>query len=147
MDPVQKKPQTVVELIDEAGSFTTLVDAIQTANLTSALKKAGPFTIFAPDNDAFQRLPKGALKSLLKAKNRDELQNMLQYHVVEGRYSASDVASASSLTTLNGGGLQIQKKSNVLHVNEARIRETNMEAKNGIVHVIDRVLTPERKAA
>jgi uncharacterized surface protein with fasciclin (FAS1) repeats len=147
MAPVQKKPQTVVELIDESGSFTILVDAIQTANLTSALKKAGPFTIFAPDNDAFQRLPKGTLKSLLKAQNRDELQNTLLYHLVEGQYSASDVASVSSLPTLNGAALQIQKKGNVLHVNEARIRETNMEAKNGIVHVIDRVLTPEREAA
>lgn len=143
MATVKQKPKTIVDLAINDGSFTTLVDALKAADLVSTLKGEGPFTVFAPNDDAFGRLPKGTQKSLMKSTNKSRLQDVLKYHVISGRTMSADLSSVSSVETLSGETLDIQKKGNVIHVGDAKIRKTNLEAENGIIHVIDRVLMPE----
>lgn len=143
MATVKQKPKTIVDLATGDSSFSTLIEALQAADLVSTLKGKGPYTVFAPNNDAFNRLPKGTLKDLMKATNKARLQDVLKYHVVQGRKRAADISSMSSVKTISGDSLEIEKKGNVIHVGDAKIRRTNLEAENGIVHVIDQVLVPE----
>ncbi len=142
MANVQRKPKTIVELASNAGDFSTLVDALTAAELVNTLKGDGPFTVFAPTNEAFEALPKGTLKSLLKGTNRSRLESLLKHHVVPKRVMANDVASMSSIEMLDGESVPVEKEGNVIHVGGAAIRRTNLEAENGIVHVIDRVMMP-----
>jgi uncharacterized surface protein with fasciclin (FAS1) repeats len=142
MSTVKKQPKTIVELAANAKNVETLVEAIQAAGLKRTLEGKGPFTVFAPSDNAFNQLPKGTLKSLLKSSNKSKLQNILKYHVAEGRVLANDVASKSSLRMLSGDSVQIRKEGNVVHIGDAAIRQTNLEAENGVVHVIDQVLMP-----
>ena len=143
MATVKQKPKTVVDLAINDGSFTRLVDALTSATLVGTLKGDGPFTVFAPNDDAFAKLPKGTQKSLMKSTNKSQLQDTLKYHVIQGRKMASDLSSVSSVKALNGDSLKVTKKGNVIHIGGAKIRQTNLEAENGIVHVIDQVLMPE----
>jgi len=143
MATVKQKPKTVVDLAINDGSFTTLVDALKSADLVGALKADGPFTVFAPNDDAFAKLPKGTQKSLMKSTNKSRLEDTLKYHVIQGRKMASDLSSVSSVKTLSGDSLEVRKEGNVIHVGDAKIRQTNLEAENGIVHVIDQVLMPK----
>ena len=143
MATVKEKPKTIVDLAINDGSFTTLVDALRSADLVGTLKGDGPFTVFAPNDDAFAKLPKGRQKSLMKATNKSRLQDVLKYHVIRSPKRASDLSSMSSVKTLSGDSLTVAKKGNVIHVGDAKIRQTNLEAQNGIVHVIDRVLMPQ----
>jgi len=143
MTTVKQKPKTVVDLAINDGSFTTLVDALKSADLVGALKADGPFTVFAPNDDAFAKLPKGTQKSLMKSTNKSRLEDTLKYHVIQGRKMASDLSSVSSVKTLSGDSLEVRKEGNVIHVGDAKIRQTNLEAENGIVHVIDQVLMPK----
>ena len=143
MTTVKQKPKTVVDLAINDGSFTTLVDALKSADLVGALKADGPFTVFAPNDDAFAKLPKGTQKSLMKSTNKSRLEDTLKYHVIQGRKMASDLSSVSSVKTLSGDSLKVRKEGNVIHVGDAKIRQTNLEAENGIVHVIDQVLMPK----
>ena len=143
MTTVKQKPKTVVDLAINDGSFTTLVDALKSADLVGALKAEGPFTVFAPNDDAFAKLPKGTQKSLMKSTNKSRLEDTLKYHVIQGRKMASDLSSVSSVKTLSGDSLEVRKEGNVIHVGDAKIRQTNLEAENGIVHVIDQVLMPK----
>ena len=145
MATVQKQPKTIVDLAADAGNFTTLLKAAEAADLVSTLSGEGPFTIFAPSDDAFEQLSKGTVRSLLKAKNQSKLRSILQNHVVEGRMMAADVAGRSSIDTLGGRSLSIQKDGNVVQIGDASIRQTNLEAQNGVVHVIDRVLLPKEE--
>jgi uncharacterized surface protein with fasciclin (FAS1) repeats len=145
MATVQKQPKTIVDLAADAGNFTTLLKAAEAADLVSTLSGEGPFTIFAPSDDAFEQLPKGTVRSLLKAKNQSKLQSILKNHVTEGRMMAADVAGRSSIDMLGGRSLPIQKDGNVVQIGDASIRQTNLEAQNGVVHVIDRVLVPEEE--
>jgi uncharacterized surface protein with fasciclin (FAS1) repeats len=145
MAKVQEKPQTIIDLASGDSNFSTLVDAIKTADLVSTLKGKGPFTVFAPTNAAFDQLPKGTLKSLLKATNRSRLQQILKHHVVQGRKMSSEVAGMSSIKTMSGETVPIRKKGNVISVGEASIRRTNLEAENGVVHAIDQVLMPDEE--
>lgn len=142
MATVQKKPKTIVDLATQDGGFTSFLDALSSTKLDRTLKGSGPFTVFAPTDEAFERLSKGARKSLMKASNKDQLRDLLQYHVFEGRKQATDVAATSSLKMLNGESMPIEKKGNVVYVGDAAIRRTNLEAENGIIHVIDRVQLP-----
>lgn len=142
MANVQQKPKTIIDLATEKSEFSTLVDAIRSADLVSTLKGEGPFTIFAPTNAAFETLPKGTVKSLLKSTNKARLQEILKHHVFQGRKMATDVAEMSSITMLNGETVSVRKKGNVISLGEASIRRTNLEAGNGVVHAIDRVLMP-----
>jgi len=128
-----------------AGNFKTLVAATQAAGLVETLNTKGPFTVFAPTDDAFARLPKGTVDSLLK--DIPKLKAILTYHVVEGKVPASDVVQHPRLTTLQGQDLRIDAAKWHLHksvkVNDANILKADVKADNGMIHVIDKVLLPK----
>jgi uncharacterized surface protein with fasciclin (FAS1) repeats len=128
-----------------AGNFKTLVAATQAAGLVETLNTKGPFTVFAPTDDAFAKLPKGTVDSLLK--DIPKLKAVLTYHVVEGKVPASDVVQHPKLTTLQGQDLKIDAAKWHLHksvkVNDANILKADIKADNGIIHVIDKVLLPK----
>jgi len=127
-----------------AGSFKTLVTAISAAGLTDALKGQGPFTVFAPTDAAFAKLPAGTLDSLLKDKAK--LTEILKYHVVPGKVTAADVSKLTSAKTLEGQDLKIATKDGVT-VNGAKVVTADVMASNGVIHVIDQVLVPQAKTS
>jgi len=129
----------IVQTAQYAGSFSTLVTALEAANLVDTLKGAGPFTVFAPTDDAFNALPTGVLDDLLG--NVTALTEVLTYHVVAGKYMAADVVSLNYLTTLQGGNLTITMPNGV-KIDSANIVLTDIECRNGVIHVIDAVLIP-----
>lgn len=143
MAKVQKQAKTIVELAKDAGNFATLVDAIKAADLTDTLKGSGPFTVFAPSDEAFKKLPKETRESIMKPANKSRLQRILKHHVVEGRKMAKDVTSASSFKALDGKTVNVRTKGDKVHIGDATVQKTDLEAENGVVHVIDRVLMPE----
>lgn len=130
---------TIVDIAATNGSFNTLVTAIKAAGLVDTLSGEGPFTVFAPTDEAFAKLPPGALDSLIA--DKDQLTQVLTYHVVSGKVPASAVAGLSSATTLQGGELPVDTSDGV-KVGEATVVTTDIEASNGIIHVIDTVLIP-----
>lgn len=130
----------IVQTADSYGTFTTLIAALDAANLTDVLKGAGPFTVFAPTDDAFAALPGGVLDDLLA--NTTALTEVLTYHVASGRYSAADVVSMGSITTLQGGVLTVNTTEGV-KIDGAKVVKADIAASNGIIHVIDKVLMPE----
>lgn len=130
---------TIVEVADKAGSFATLLTALDAAGLTETLNGAGPYTVFAPTDAAFAALPAGALEGLLA--DPDALRNVLLHHVVTGRAAAADVAGLSSVTTLQGGTLAISTVDGV-QVGNAQVVAADVDAANGVIHVIDTVLLP-----
>jgi uncharacterized surface protein with fasciclin (FAS1) repeats len=131
--------KNIVETAREAGDFTTLLTAVDAAGLEPTLSNQGPFTVFAPTDEAFAQLPEGALDSLLG--DRTKLTEVLTYHVVPGRVTASEAAGLSSAPTVHGDELPITTDGGI-HVAGAGIVSTDIEASNGIIHVIDRVLLP-----
>ena len=140
--PVQAA-SSKVDIVDTAvaaGSFKTLVKAIQAAGLVETLKGEGPFTVFAPTDEAFAKLPAGTLDALLKDKAK--LQAVLTYHVVSGRVMASDVTKLSSAKTVQGQSLSIDTSKGV-KVGTANVVKTDVLASNGVIHVIDSVLIPQ----
>jgi len=134
-----KKQQDIVDTAVAAGSFKTLATALEAAGLVDTLKGAGPFTVFAPTDEAFAKLPAGTLDSLLQDKAK--LTKILTYHVVPGKVTSSDVAKATSATTVEGGSLSIDAKDGV-KVNGAKVVQADILASNGVIHVIDSVLLP-----
>jgi len=126
-----------------AGRFNTLVAAVKAAGLVDVLKKPGPFTIFAPTDEAFAKLPPGTLENLLKPENKEQLQKILTYHVVTGQVMAKDVVKLDSVKTVEGGSLTIHATSAGVTVNNAHVTKTDIAASNGVIHVIDTVLLPE----
>ena len=137
-------PETanLVETALSAGQFGTLAAALEAANLVNALSAEGPFTVFAPTDAAFDKLPRGTVESLLKPENRDRLKAVLTYHVVPGRISSSEALSAQSAKTLQGGLVRITMKDGSLYVNDARVIANDIETSNGVIHVIDTVILP-----
>jgi len=138
----QQPPEELLDIVDtavEAGSFTTLVTAVQAADLVDALKGEGPFTVFAPTDDAFDALPEGVLEGLLA--NTTALADVLTYHVVVGEYMAADVVAMDSLTTLQGSDLMIDTTDGVM-IDGAQVVQTDIECSNGVIHVIDAVMIP-----
>ncbi|NRA67956.1 MAG: fasciclin domain-containing protein [Pseudobacteriovorax sp.] len=133
-------PKDAVEVASSAG-FNTLVAAIEAAGLTETLKGDGPFTIFAPTDDAFAALPEGTLESLLQPENKQQLIDILSYHVVSGSLKAEAVLAESSLTSLEGSSISISSDGGA-KVNESSITATDVIAGNGVIHVIDKVLIP-----
>ena len=134
--------QDIVETAVAAGSFTTLVAAVQAADLVGTLKGRGPFTVFAPTDAAFAKLPAGTVESLLLPENKGQLQSILTYHVVAGQFPASSlVGKRGALTSVQGQGLHIDGRNGV-HVENARVVTPDVMASNGIIHVIDTVLLP-----
>jgi uncharacterized surface protein with fasciclin (FAS1) repeats len=129
----------VVDTAESAGAFSTLISAIKAADMMSTLKGAGPFTVFAPTDEAFAKLPADELQALLQ--DKEKLRMILAYHVVAGRVSVRDVAGMSSATTMAGPALNIDSSSGV-KVNNATVVQPDVMASNGIIHVIDTVLVP-----
>jgi len=129
----------IVDTAVAAGSFKTLATALQAAGLVDTLKGAGPFTVFAPTDEAFAKLPAGTVEALLKDKAK--LTKILTYHVVAGQKNAADVVAAKSLTSLEGKALTIDTTSGV-KVGGATVTATDIMASNGVIHVIDTVLIP-----
>lgn len=134
------KGKTVVDTAIAAGNFKTLVTALQAADLVDTLNGKGPFTVFAPTDEAFAKLSPGALDGLLKDKQK--LQAVLTYHVVSGKVMAADVVKLKDAKTVNGQTVMIDTKDGV-KVNDAKVVKTDIDASNGVIHVIDTVLMPK----
>lgn len=133
----------IVDTAVEAGQFETLVAAVQAAGLVETLKGEGPFTVFAPTDEAFAALPEGTVESLLEEENRDQLQSILTYHVVAGKIMAEDAMAADSATTVQGQDLTITTMDGSVMIDDATVIQADIEASNGVIHVIDGVLMPE----
>jgi uncharacterized surface protein with fasciclin (FAS1) repeats len=135
----------IVETAVAAGSFQTLVAAVKAAGLVETLQGEGPFTVFAPTDEAFAKLPAGTVESLLKPENRDKLVAVLTYHVVPGRLMASDVVGSEYLKTVQGQEIKVWTKDGKAMVDNAVILKTDIGTSNGVIHVIDSVILPEAK--
>jgi uncharacterized surface protein with fasciclin (FAS1) repeats len=138
-------PVSAKDLVDtavSAGSFKTLAAALQAAGLIDALKGEGPFTVFAPTDDAFAKLPEGTVETLLKPENKGRLVSVLTYHVVKGKVPAATVVGLRGATTLNGQRVDIQVDGGNVQVDNANVVKTDVECSNGIIHVIDSVMLP-----
>lgn len=133
----------IVETAVAADSFKTLVTALKAADLVDALKGDGPFTVFAPTDEAFAKLPEGALNDLLKPENKEKLKAILLYHVVPGKYAAADVMklNGKQVETLQGSKVKVKTKHSVM-VDNAKVVKTDVMTSNGIIHVIDTVIMP-----
>jgi uncharacterized surface protein with fasciclin (FAS1) repeats len=131
----------IIETAGAAGSFTTLAKAIEAAGLTETLKGEGPFTVFAPTDEAFAKLPEGALDALLQ--DKEKLAAILTYHVVPGKVSSEDVAQLPMAKTVNGQDLTITAADDKVMVGNATVIQADIPASNGVIHVIDAVLLPE----
>ena len=140
-----EKQFDIVDTALSAGNFSTLAAALRAAGLLEALKSEGPFTVFAPTDDAFAKIPPQALSELLQPENKEKLTAILTYHVVPGRVTAHDVANLNSATTLQGQTVKISKQDGV-KINEAKVIAPDVEATNGMIHVIDSVLMPATTA-
>jgi uncharacterized surface protein with fasciclin (FAS1) repeats len=130
----------IVDIAVEAGSFNTLVAAVQAADLVDTLKGEGPFTVFAPTDEAFAALPEGTVEALLE--DIPALTDILLYHVVAGEVPASAVVGLESATTVGGGELAVTIEGDTVMIGDATVIATDIEASNGIIHVIDTVLLP-----
>jgi len=137
-----EEPGTVAEIAAGSDDFDTLEAALTAAGLTATLDGPGPFTVFAPTDDAFAALPAGTLDDLLLPENQAQLVDILTYHVVSGNLAASDVVSSSTLTMLNGETVSVSVNGSTVMINDAVITMTDIEASNGTIHVIDAVLLP-----
>lgn len=135
-------PKTIVDIAVADGRFSTLVTAVQAAGLVETLSGEGLFTVFAPTDDAFAKLPKETLENLLKPENKDQLVKVLTYHVVPGKVMASDVVKLSEAQTAAGEPIAIKVEGNKVFVNDAQVILTDIEASNGVIHVIDTVILP-----
>jgi len=129
----------IVDTAVKAGSFTALVKAVQAAGLAGTLSGPGPFTVFAPNDDAFGKLPQGTVENLLK--DIPKLKDVLTYHVVSGRHMASDVAKQRSLKTVQGQSISVRTEGGV-KVDGATVVQADIAADNGVIHVIDSVIMP-----
>lgn len=132
----------IVDTAVKAGQFETLVAAVQAAELVDTLKGEGPFTVFAPTDQAFSALPEGTVEELLEPANRDTLRGLLTYHVVPGKLMAED-AMAAAATTVQGQELTITTMDGKVMIDDATVIQADIEASNGVIHVIDGVLMPE----
>ena len=140
--PVRAQEADIVGVAVGAGSFNTLVAAVQAAGLVETLKGDGPFTVFAPTDEAFAKLPAGTVEELLKPENRDQLRAILTYHVVPGRVMASEVVGMSTAATVQGQTVRFRTEDGKVMVDGANIVQTDIEATNGVIHVIDEVILP-----
>lgn len=134
----------IVQTAVEAGQFNTLATALKAAGLVETLKGPGPFTAFAPTDAAFAKLPSGTVENLLKPENRDTLKAILTYHVVPGKVTAAEVVRMDTAPTVNGKSLDVSTQGNAVTVNGARVTATDIQASNGVIHVIDTVIIPPR---
>lgn len=140
--PVHAQDKDIVDTAVAAGDFTTLAAALDAAGLVSTLKGDGPFTVFAPTDAAFAKLPAGTVEDLLKPENKDKLTAILTYHVVPGKVMAADVVGLDEAPTVNGKMIDVEVEGSSVKVNDANVTATDVEASNGVIHVIDSVILP-----
>lgn len=133
----------IVDVAAENGSFNTLVAAIKAAGLVDTLKSEGPFTVFAPTDEAFAKLPEGTVEMLLEPENKDKLAAILTYHVVSGKVMSTDVVKMDSATTVQGEMLMVEVVDGNVMINNAKVIMADVKASNGVIHVIDTVLMPK----
>ena len=138
----QDAKKDIVDTAVSAGSFKTLVAAVKAAGLVDTLKGAGPFTVFAPTDEAFAKLPAGTVEELLKPENKDKLVAILTYHVVPAKAMAKDVAGLPTAKTVNGKELKLKADGGNVMVDKAKVTKADIECSNGVIHVIDTVLMP-----
>lgn len=136
---------TAKNIVDTAvanGNFETLAAALGAAGLVTTVSGAGPFTVFAPTDAAFAKLPAGTVENLLKPENKDQLTAILTYHVVPGKVMAADVVKLSEAKTVNGKMLKVKVNGGKVMINDANVTSTDIAASNGVIHVIDSVVLP-----
>tara|TARA_R110002049_G_scaffold27321_4_gene94466 strand:+ start:4006 stop:4494 length:489 start_codon:yes stop_codon:yes gene_type:complete len=134
--------KTVVEVAVKTDGFKTLVAAVTAADLAETLSGDGPFTVFAPTDEAFGKLPDGTLEELLKPENKDKLVSILKYHVVAGKVMAKDVVKLEEAKTVQGSMVQIKVSDGTVMLDKAKVIKTDIPCKNGVIHVIDKVILP-----
>ena len=132
----------IVDTAVEAGSFKTLAAALKAADLIETLKGKGPFTVFAPTDEAFAKLPEGTVETLLKPENKAKLAAILTYHVVAGKVEAKDAVKLKSAKTVNGASFKITASDAGVMVDKAKVVKTDIQCSNGVIHVIDSVIMP-----
>ncbi len=135
----------IVDTAVEAGSFKTLAAALKAADLIETLKGKGPFTVFAPTDEAFAKLPEGTVETLLKPENKAKLAAILTYHVVAGKVEAKDAVKLKSAKTVNGASFKITASDAGVMVDKAKVVKTDIQCSNGVIHVIDSVIMPAAK--
>lgn len=135
--------KTIVDIAASKPEFSTLVAALKAGDLVTTLQGTGPFTVFAPTNDAFAKLPAGTLDDLLKPENRDKLRAILTYHVVPGRVRAADVVKLDEATTVNGAKADVEVEGGTVMVDGAKVTATDITVDNGVIHVVDSVMLPD----
>jgi uncharacterized surface protein with fasciclin (FAS1) repeats len=133
----------IVDVAAENGSFNTLVAAIKAAGLVDTLKGKGPFTVFAPTDEAFAKLPEGTVEMLLEPENKDKLAAILTYHVVSGKVMSTDVVKIDSATSVQGEMLMVEVVAGSVMINNAKVIMADVKTSNGVIHVIDTVLMPK----
>ncbi|CUU35305.1 MAG: fasciclin domain-containing protein [Armatimonadetes bacterium] len=138
--PREKKD--IVDTAVAAGQFKTLVKLVQEAGLVDALRGEGPFTVFAPTDEAFAKLPKAQVDALLK--DKEALKQVLLYHVVSGKVMSKDVVKLKSAKTLQGKSINIRVRNNTVYINDAKVVKADIECTNGVIHVIDKVILPPK---
>ena len=133
----------IVDTAVAAGSFNTLAAALKAAGLVDTLKGAGPFTVFAPTDEAFAKLPAGTVENLLKPENKDKLVSILTYHVVPGDVTSKQVVKLTEAKTVNGQDVKIKVDGGSVMIDNAKVIKPDVKASNGVIHVIDTVLMPQ----
>ena len=142
-EPASSAKKDIVDTAVAAGSFKTLAAALKAGGLIEALKGEGPVTVFAPTDEAFAKLPKGTVETLLKPENKDKLVAILKYHVVSGKVLAADVVKIKEAKTLQGQAVMVNATDGV-KINDSKVVKADIEASNGVIHVIDAVLLPKQ---
>jgi len=141
--PVRAQSRDIVDTAVAAGSFKTLAKALEAGGLVATLKGAGPFTVFAPTDEAFAKLPAGTVESLLKPENKQKLVRLLTYHVVPGKVMAADVMKMTSAKAVSGDTIVVTTKGGTVQVDNATVKTADVAANNGVIHVIDSVMLPK----
>jgi uncharacterized surface protein with fasciclin (FAS1) repeats len=141
--PSRAADKDIVDTAVAAGSFKTLAAALKAAGLVDTLKGTGPFTVFAPTDEAFAKLPAGTVETLLKPENKAKLTAILTYHVVPGTVMAADVMKMKSAKTVQGGSVKIAEANGKVTIDKATVTKADIAASNGVIHVIDTVLMPQ----
>ena len=137
-----KKQADIVDTAVAAGSFNTLAAALEAGGLIGTLKADGPYTVFAPTDEAFSKLPEGTVEMLLLPENKDKLVEILTYHVVAGKVTAAEVVTLQTATTANGSDVAIRVVDDTVFINDSRVVATDIGASNGVIHVVDTVILP-----
>lgn len=137
-----KKKADIVDTAVSAGSFNTLAAALEAGDLVGTLKSDGPYTVFAPTDEAFAKLPDGTVEMLLLPENKDKLVEILTYHVVPGKVTAAEVVTLKTAKTANGSDIAIRVVDETVFINDSRVVATDIGASNGVIHIVDTVILP-----